>query len=100
MGSELVARSYGSLTPSPDNRGLVLRRAIKDSLRALLDCRYTEWAFGTNSQARTLFLQKSNFSLPGAAQEREERMLHAAFFYVVVITLSIGTVASYLIPMP
>jgi hypothetical protein len=55
---------------------------------------------GTNSEPRPLLLQRSDFSLPGTAQEREKEMLHAAFFYVVVIALSIGTVASYFIPIP
>ena len=34
----------------------------------------------------------------GIAKER--RMVHATYFYLAVIVLSIGTVASYFIPLP
>jgi PRC-barrel domain protein len=42
MGSKLVAIQYEQLTPTPDNKGFVLRGATKDSLKALPEFRYTE----------------------------------------------------------
>jgi hypothetical protein len=53
-----------------------------------------------NSRAPTLPHHASDFSSQPSTSREERRMIHATYVYLAVIVLSIGTVASYFIPLP
>ncbi len=55
---------------------------------------------GTIRQHRRYRIMVSDFSAQSAGSREERRMVQTMCFYLAVIVLSIGTVASYFIPLP
>jgi hypothetical protein len=79
--------SFGTATEPEDAARISLHRA--DPSRG-----------GTISLARRCFFQLTQCLLRNCEAGEERIMVHVTVFYMVVIVLSVGTVASYVVPLP